>query len=173
MVSADPADMLVLQCLSDVLYAQIKKEAPSSNAFFEPKDHSFWQLKGEEAEYGTFKAWKEFQTEILGFATSKKYIVITDVANYYDFIDFVQLRNIIAAQKKVNEALLDLLIYVLRGLSWQPDFMPPRPTGLPQMDMDAPRLLAYAYLFDLDAWRRRPIKIMLVSWTISTQEPTL
>ena len=34
-------DALVLQCLSDSLYQDIKGKAPSKRAFFEPEDHSF------------------------------------------------------------------------------------------------------------------------------------
>ena len=47
---------------------------------------------------------------------------------------------------------MDFLLFILRNLSWQPDFMPFRSTGLPQIEADAPRLLAHAYLFELDAF---------------------
>ena len=152
MVNPHPFDLLVLQCLSDTLYNQIKDGAPSKNAFFEPQDHSFSKFKNEEPEYDTKKSWQNFLEKILNFQQTSEVIVITDIANYYDFIDFGNLRNVISAQKKVNESIMDFLIYVLRGLSWQPDFMPFRSTGLPQINADAPRLLAHAYLFELDAF---------------------
>ncbi|WP_439627229.1 reverse transcriptase domain-containing protein [Shinella sp.] len=158
MVTPHPLDLLILQTLSDTLYSQIKKASPSKNAFFEPKDHSFSQVTGEEPEYGTFSSWKKFQKKILGFKDESNFIVVTDIANYYDFIDFNNLRNVISAKKQVNESLMDFLIFILRNLSWQPDFMPFRPTGLPQINADAPRLLAHAYLFELDAFIERANK---------------
>lgn len=51
---------------------------------------------------------------------------------------------------KVQEPLFDFLLHIVTALSWRPDFMPPRQIGLPQMDLDAPRLLAHCYLFELD-----------------------
>nr|CAD6413779.1 MFS transporter [Rhizobium sp. Q54] len=152
MVSPHPQDLLLLQTLSDTLYQQIKEAAPSKNAFFEPQDHSFSKLRGQDPEYGTFRSWKQFHQKILGFQKEAKYLVVTDVANYYDFIDLNSLRNVLSSRKKVNESLMDFLLFILRNLSWQPDFMPFRSTGLPQIEADAPRLLAHAYLFELDAF---------------------
>lgn len=47
-------DAIVLQCLSDALYSEIKGKAPTSKAFFEPKDHKF---SSPPSGYGTFAAW--------------------------------------------------------------------------------------------------------------------
>ena len=35
---------------------------------------------------------------------------------------------------------------------WQPDYMPRVPIGLPQMNLDAPRLLAHCFLFEIDTF---------------------
>jgi hypothetical protein len=35
---------------------------------------------------------------------------------------------------------------------WQPDYMPRVPVGLPQSNLDAPRLLAHTFLFEIDEW---------------------
>jgi hypothetical protein len=158
MVNPHPYDLLILQTLSDTLYHQIKKTAPSKNAFFEPQDHSFSKLSGSEPSYDTFSSWKKFHQKILGFQRDSEYIIVTDVANYYDFIDFGSLRNVLSARKQINESLMYFLIFILRSLSWQPDFMPFRSTGLPQINADAPRLLAHAYLFELDAFIERTNK---------------
>jgi hypothetical protein len=45
-----------------------------------------------------------------------------------------------------------MLIYVLSNLLWQPDNMPRVEIGLPQINLDAPRLLAHCFLYDLDAF---------------------
>lgn len=148
MVQPSAEEAVILQCLSDKIYSDIKKQSPSKNAFFEPQDHSFKPT--EDQEYGTFKSWKKFQGEILRFQTENKYIVVTDIANYYDFIDLMQLRNVITSFVKVQEPLFDFLLHIVSSLVWKPDFMPPRQIGLPQIDLDAPRLLAHCYLFELD-----------------------
>ncbi|CDX13752.1 conserved hypothetical protein [Mesorhizobium sp. ORS 3359] len=144
-------DALTLQCLADAFWSEIKSKAPSKNAFFEPKDHSFAKNADDEPEYGSVKAWLEFQKEILGFSQENKYIIITDIANYYDFIDFSHLRNVIVSTVSIREPIIDFLMYMLSGMCWKPDYMPTRDVGMPQIDIDAPRLLAHCFLFELDA----------------------
>lgn len=148
MVQPSAEAALILQCLSDKLYSNIKRQSPSANAFFEPKDHSFKGI--DEQEYGTFKSWKNFQDNILKFQIENKYIIVTDISNYYDFIDLNQLRNVITSFVKIQEPLFDFMLHIISSLVWRPDFMPPRQIGLPQIDLDAPRLLAHCYLFELD-----------------------
>ncbi|UXN65605.1 RNA-directed DNA polymerase [Phyllobacterium sp. A18/5-2] len=148
MVQPSVEEAIILQCLSDKMYSEIKRQSPSKNAFFEPSDHSFKTTA--EQEYGTFKSWKKFQEEILKFSIENKFVIVTDISNYYDFIDLVQMRNVITSFVKVEEPLLDFLLHIVSNLVWRPDFMPPRQIGLPQMDLDAPRLLAHCYLFELD-----------------------
>ena len=43
-----------------------------------------------------------------------------------------------------------MLIFVLSCLLWQPDYMPRVEIGLPQINLDAPRLLAHCFLYELD-----------------------
>jgi hypothetical protein len=45
-----------------------------------------------------------------------------------------------------------MLIYVLSGLLWQPDYMPRIEIGLPQINLDAPRVLAHCFLYELDTY---------------------
>lgn len=143
-------DALVLQCLSDAMYAKIKGSAPTNKAFFEPKDHGF--SKNSKSEYGTFASWLNFQKEIFKFSQNRNFVVVTDIANYYDTISYVHLRNIIAGIDGMEECVLDMLIYVLSELLWRPDYMPRTEIGLPQIDLDAPRLLAHCFLYELDEY---------------------
>jgi len=148
-------DALVLQCLSDALYADIKGKAPSKRSFFEPEDHTFSTIRKSilgEPRYGSFRAWLDFQMHLFKFTENKKYVAITDIANYYDFISYAHLRNIIASQIEVRESILDMLIFILSGLLWQPDYAPRIEIGLPQMDLDATRILAHCFLYELDAF---------------------
>src|SRR5579871_3468928 len=101
-------DAIVLQCLSDALYSEIKGKAPTNKSFFEPKDHKFSSpLSG----YGTFAAWLNFQKALFEFSRNKKFIVVTDVANYYDSISYSHLRNAISSMAGVDECVIDMLIF--------------------------------------------------------------
>jgi len=145
-------DALILQCLSTALYSDIRGKEPTKNSFFEPEEHRFSNrgLFGQP-EYGSFKAWLNFQKEIFRFTKNRPYMVITDISNYYDTISYSHLRNIISdLDIGVRETVLDMLIYVLSGLLWQPDYMPRVEIGLPQLNLDAPRILAHCFLYELD-----------------------
>lgn len=50
----------------------------------------------------------------------------------------------------MDEAVLDILIYLLNELAWVPDYMPRQEMGMPQIEAEAPRVLANAMLFELD-----------------------
>lgn len=142
-------DAIVLQCLSDAFYAQVKGKAPSKNAFFEQKDHSFSQ---KDLPYGTFGAWLRFQQTLFNFSKSKKFIIVTDIANYYDSISYIHLRNSLSCLSGVDESVIDMLIFVLSSLLWQPDYSPRVEIGLPQMNLDAPRVMAHCLLYELDGF---------------------
>jgi hypothetical protein len=144
-------DALVLQVLSDALWLELRDKAPSRNAHYAPNDHRFSEaIRGQTGEYGPIQAWLSFQETILGFSQVRQYVVVTDIANYYDFISYAHLRNIISGRAPQREHLLDLLIFTLSHMLWQPNYMPRVEVGLPQMELDAPRLLAHCFLFEID-----------------------
>lgn len=129
------------------------ENSPSKAAFFEPGDMewSSGKMTISDDDYGAIASWKRFQKQVLKFSRENKYVVITDVANFYDFINFKHLRNIIASFcSDVDEAILDILIYLLNELAWVPDYMPRQEMGMPQIETEAPRVLANAMLFELD-----------------------
>lgn len=149
-----PAEALVLQALSDSLWREIKQKAPSPTAFFAPQDQPFSKLNplSEEDEfgYGPIESWLDFQQEVLKFSKVRNYVVVTDIANYYDGILHSFLRAILADYGLEREYALDLLLFILEAMLWRPDYMPNFGIGLPQMDLDAPRLLAHTHLFEVD-----------------------
>ena len=49
-----------------------------------------------------------------------------------------------------REHSLDLLIYTLSHMLWQPDYMPRVQIWLPQIRLDGARLLAHSFLFEID-----------------------
>lgn len=154
LVLTNPIDAIILQRLSDRIWPEIKSSAPSSQAFFEPDDHKFSKSMKElfaDPSYGGFRAWLAFQKALFGFAKVRNYIVATDIANYYDFVNYNHLRNILSSYiSEKNETILDTLIYSLSGMLWQPDYMPRVEMGLPQMPLTAPRLLAHCFLYETD-----------------------
>lgn len=153
MTLVEPTDLILLQCLSSRLHQQIVSSAPSKGAFFQPGDMkwSTGKMTISDDDYGAIASWKRFQKQVLKFSKENKYIVVTDVANFYDFINFKHLRNIVASIcSDVDEALLDLLIHLLNELAWVPDYMPRQEMGMPQIETEAPRVLANAMLFELD-----------------------
>src|SRR4051812_44322536 len=109
-------DAIILQALSDALYLDIKGKAPTSKSFFEPEDHHFSNALRDEKgapRYGSFRAWLNFQRALLNFTRNRNFVVITDIANYYDFISYAHVRNIIASLTDVRESVLDMLIFAL------------------------------------------------------------
>jgi hypothetical protein len=142
-------DALVLQCLSDALFKQIRGKAPTNKAFYQPQENKFSSVR---SEYGTFTAWLNFQKELFNFSKSRKFIVVTDIANYYDNISYLHLRNVISSITDVDECIIDMLVFILSELLWQPDYTPRVEVGLPQINLDAPRLLAHCFLYELDAF---------------------
>jgi len=143
-------DSIVLQRLSDSFFFAIRGKTPSPNAYFEPDNFVF--STRDRGLYGSFAAWLHFHNKLIDISNISDYVVVTDIANYYDHISYDNLRNIISTSISVSETVLDLLIFILSELSWQPDYMPRIPIGLPQIDLDAPRVLAHAFLFDLDKY---------------------
>lgn len=146
-----PQDLLVLEMLSRIVHADLTKAAPTKKAYFQPNDGNFkTRFLPLDEQYGSFASWKRFQQKVFQFAEECEYVVVTDVANFFDFIDFRHLRNIIAENAKVRETFLDLLMIVLQRLSWSPDYMPSSHVGMPQMESSAPRVLANAMLYEVD-----------------------
>lgn len=151
MTLVHPRDLLVLERLSKTIYSELKLKAPSKNAYFEPDDGNFKKaFSNGEHSYGSYLSWKKFQKAVFNFAKESEFIVVTDVANFYDFINFQHLRNVIASLADVRESTLDLIIYVLNRLTWTPDYMPLTQVGMPQIETSATRVLANAMLYEVD-----------------------
>lgn len=59
---------------------------------------------------------------------------------------------------------MDLLFFSLESLTWRPEYLPRSGTGLPQIQSEAPRLLAHAYLYEVDRYLRRACRNDVVRW---------
>lgn len=166
LVLMNPEDALVFETLADFLLPFINKSQPTSCSFFS-RNHS--QPKGpadidENFGYPWWILWPQFQNKILKFSKDRKIIVTTDVATYYDNIDFLKLRNFLSSLGKISEVLLDFLFFLFERYVWRPDYLPFPGKGLPQINLDAPRLMAHAFLFEIDSYINRETKGDFVRW---------
>ena len=146
-----PADALALQCIVDALEERLKENQPSPNAYYS-RSHTPASVEDVDSTfaYPWWILWPEFQQRIWQFTAKHEYLVVTDIANYFDCVPLASLRNAVASQGQFKEGLLDFLFYMLEAFTWRPFYMPPSGVGLPQINFDAPRLLAHMYLFRLD-----------------------
>jgi len=150
-VIPQPVDALVLQVLVKCVAEQIIKHQPSENSFYTRDKHNV--AKPHDAvEYGlSFRQqWKKLQKEIYKFNDEKKLIIVTDLSNYYDSISISELQKVFLGFVKANEVLVDLLFRVIEEISWKPDYLPYSGKGLPTSNIEAIRLLAHSFLFEID-----------------------
>ncbi|MCK4252708.1 RNA-directed DNA polymerase [candidate division WOR-3 bacterium] len=150
----NPSDALVLQTIVESISVAINDSKPTEKAYYSRDKHNM-KLPHEIREPGEYplhwrKQWKRFQKEILKFSDEYKYLVVTDLTNYFDNIGLRELRHIISSRIHTHEVILDFLFNLIEQLSWNPDYLPTSLKGLPTINLEAPRLLAHALLFELD-----------------------
>ena len=147
-----PGDALIFEALGDYIAKPIHDKQPSDRAYYSRNRRMPMTPSDVDASFGYpwWIAWPKYQKKILDFSQRRKYTVTTDVANYYDGIDFIQLRNFLSGLSSFSETLLDLLFYLIERFAWRPDYLPFQGRGLPQIELDVPRLLAHTFLFEID-----------------------
>jgi hypothetical protein len=150
-VIPQPIDALILQVLIEDIASQIIKHQPSENSFYSRAKHTVGKPH-DAAEYGlSFRSqWKKLQKEIYRFNEEKNLIVVTDLANYYDSINIGELQKVLLGYVDTNEVLVDILFRVIEEISWKPDYLPYTGKGLPTSNLEAIRLLAHSFLFEID-----------------------
>jgi hypothetical protein len=161
-----PSDALVFQLLTDSLYSPIVRAQPSKRAYYARDRHSLaLPHEHEEAKsYPWFVLWPKFQVAIWNFSKAHRFLVTTDITNYFDNIGLRELRHVISAIAKTKEVYLDLLFSLIEDLSWNPDYLPTSHKGLPTINIEAPRLLAHALLFEVDYVLKKRTRNNFVRW---------
>ena len=146
-----PVDALVLQVLVEDVAEQIIKHQPSENSFYSRDKHNVGKPH-VASEYGlSFRnQWKKLQKEIYKFNDEKNLLIVTDLANYYDSISINELKKVFMGYVKANEVLVDVLFRIIEEISWKPDYLPYSGKGLPTSNLEAIRLLAHSFLFEID-----------------------
>ena len=161
-----PDDALVLQTLVEKLAPTILKAQPSQRAYYS-RSHSAPKSESDvddKFSYEWWKLWPEFQERIYEFSKAFDYVVVTDIANYYDNISFAGLRNVISSYGNFDEELLDFLFFMLESFVWRPDYLTLSGFGLPQVNFDAPRLLGHSFLFEIDQYLSQSTNENFVRW---------
>lgn len=170
-------DCIVLQCLVEALIPTALSKQPSNHAFFS-RSHGFSGKPKIEfkADYIWFTQWKRMSNVRYRFLSSHKYVCVTDIANYFDNIDYKNLRNILSNLDGIGEVVFDILFSVLDRISWRPDYLPSPERSLPQVNFDAPRLLSHVYLYEVDAYLKRATSDTFVRWvddiTFAVSDPS-
>lgn len=153
-VIPQPIDALVLQVLVESTANDILKAQPSINAFYSRDKHNMrlpHQVKFDEyLPLKSYNKWKQLQKVIYQFNEEKELIIVTDLSNYYDSIDMVELRKVFSSYSKIEEVVIDLLFRIIEEISWKPDYLPYSSRGLPTTNIEAIRLLAHSFLFEID-----------------------
>lgn len=163
-ITPTPEDAVVLQCIVEGLLPKAIKARPSTNAFFS-RSHSDADAEFTFGkDYIWFKQWPKFFKKRLSISTTHDWVVTTDVANFFDNVHHSHLRNIISTFDGIEEVVLDLLFGIVSEISWNPDYLPSSGIGLPQVDFDAPRLLAHIYLFEIDSFLKQETANHFVRW---------
>lgn len=151
-VLPSPEDAVILQCITESLLKPALASQPSKNVFFSRShstpDSSFTFGK----DYIWFKRYRAFAKRRIELSTAHDWVVVTDIANCFDSVVHVHLRNQLANLDGVKEVTLDILFRMIPAVSWRPDYLPLPPQGLPQVQFDAPRLLSHVYLYETDSF---------------------
>jgi len=164
-VIPQPTDALVLQVLVESIADQIIKRQPSDNSFYSRDKHNVGKPH-EAAEYGlSFRnQWKKLQKEIYRFNDEKELLIVTDLANYYDSISIEELKKVFMGYVENNEVLVDILFRVIEEISWKPDYLPYSGRGLPTSNLEAIRLLAHSFLFEVDEVLKQRTQDSFTRW---------
>ncbi len=163
-VTPSPEDALVLQCVVELILPLAIKKQPSQNAFFSRSHKSFAGSFTFGRDYIWFKQWPKFFKRRIAVASSHDWIATTDVSTFFDNVHYNHLRNMLSSLGEIEEVVLDVLFLVLNGIAWRPDYLPSNNIGLPQVQFDAPRLLAHVYLFEIDNYLRKQAGNHFVRW---------
>jgi hypothetical protein len=165
LVIPQPIDALLLQLLVESVSEKILEKQPSNNAFYSRDKHNV-KKPHDNIEYGVpFKEqWKKLQKKIYRFSEEKELLVVTDLSNYYDSIHLEELRKVFVSLVETNEVVVDLLFKIIENISWVPDYLPYSKRGLPTSNIEAIRLLAHSFLFELDSILKTKTKNSFARW---------
>lgn len=144
-------DLIVLKALCDSLQAELHKDFPEYVDFSRRLRTAF---PIEDSEYeGWFDKWLRHQnrlTKIIAKRNGWKFIVHADISNFFSSINHALLRQTISFRSDAEEAVVNLLFYILEAMLHRPAYSVDHRVGLPQESHDASRILAHTFLYTVD-----------------------
>jgi hypothetical protein len=161
-----PDDALVLQCISESLLPLIEKQKPSPNALFarSHQEHAGLHKSTQQSIYPWFRLWPRYQMKILNFAKVRQLLVVTDVQNFFDSVGFAFIRRQIVAEIKHSQTIVDLMLLLFENFIRRDMYAPITLQGIPTIDVDAPRLVGHALLFDIDRYLKQRTNKCFARW---------
>jgi len=93
-----------------------------------------------------FNDWKEHQEALEWSIKNKNYLVVTDIASYFENINILVLKDLIRTDIDGRHGVLNLLFYFLENCRFRFCYEVNTFNGLPQEDIDCSRALAYYFL---------------------------
>jgi hypothetical protein len=160
-----PDDAVVLQAIAEAYLPIVKREQKVANAYFS-RTHS--AKKGIHTghmplDYPWFVLWPRYQRKILDFAKAREYLVSTDIQNFFDSLSHDIIRRALTAIDP-RHTLTDLTLYLLESYCRRELYGPQNNRGIPQLDFDAPGLLAHLVLFPLDEYLNKGTQGSFTRW---------
>jgi hypothetical protein len=161
-----PDDALVLQVISETLLPPIQRKSPSSNAIFARSHHEHTGIHKQEQMriYSWFHLWPKYQEQILRFAKTRKFLVVTDILNFFDSVGFTHIRRRIETEVPKSQAVIDLMLLEFENFIRRDMYAPVILQGIPTIDVDAPRLVGHALLFPVDKYLKKTTRNCFARW---------
>jgi hypothetical protein len=137
----------------DLINKEIQREAEAEKKFAK----SGWAALFEEmADYATaskrrFRTWLRYNQyrKRLAFRRVHRYVVITDITNFFDTIIHTHLNDCLN-RFSTSPHVVRLIQLLLLSLKRHPESRPPDQVGIPTDESDASRMLAHMLLYEHD-----------------------
>jgi hypothetical protein len=160
-----PEDALVFQAIAETILPLAMSHSATTKAFFAWSHSTPKGIHTMDVSplYPWFKLWPKYQTEILDFAKAHKYLVITDIQNFFDSVPHSAMDRALTLIG-ADQRLRDFTLYMLEGFVRRDLYEPLILRGLPQFNLDAPRLLAHVLLFPIDKYVDKRTRGAFARW---------
>lgn len=160
-----PQDALTFQAITEAVLPIALGKEPTQKAYFSRSHDTPRGIHTMDAHplYPWFKLWPKYQTDILDFTRAHKYLVITDIQNFFDSVPHSAIDRALSLVD-IDQGLRDITLYMLEGFVQRDLYAPLVLRGLPQLDFDAPRLLAHVLLFPIDKFIDKRTRGAFARW---------
>ena len=145
----DITDSIVIESCTSVLAPKL--HAHMADCVFFGRSHKKADDDCDPYE-AWFEAWLRRDRRLRGMLADRQltWIVKADIGNFFPTVSHRLLRQLVAGTTGAEQRLTDLVFFLLEELTWRPDFTQNREIGLPQLSDDASRILAHAFVSQLD-----------------------